>query len=680
VSIGIDFGTSNFSVSRFVDDIEVIPIGSDVPLNWNFENFNQFFPSVFSYNDGDYLYGWEAISQGKEMTQAVKTLLTGHQTIGIGNKQFSADKVASLLFRAVAEKSKEHGLQIEEAVVTIPSNISARTRYRTKSAAGLAGIRVKALIKEPTAAAIGYAHKIGVDHENLLVFDWGGGTIDVTLLENNHSFYTEIISLGRPIGGFMLDYYLGELIQKKTKNKKQYNKVQEKEFKLAVERLKINLSSVQDPNEELPIVTPEGLEVGVTRKEFERELDWFIESAMEPVKEILKKMRLEPEQIDDFIMVGGSSAIPLAREKLSELMKSEVVSREIINPFTLISEGAAVAAAQIDEKIEGSYSVLSDLSIGVATHKKEEGKGYQVIIPAGVSLPYKESQLFESKNAKDAFQLEIYETAIKPVELENTKTNEIGKRGKIPLDLSTTDADKTVLLGKFTVQNPDKSKKTQIKVTLTVDTSGILHVSAIDTASQAEILKDKVDFYEENSGLNDPEITSEIEIQAKKKMETITPLTSSRNFNRDVSAIHTGPEIFLDASNVAHEGIATPTFEHVESCRNELNNLYKNSLIHVIADATFLHKLQGDDKKRFSNAIKNNEVITPAAGAIGKADRLILEFANRKKNSIVVSNDSFQEFQVEFPWLRTGDRLSGAKFLDGIWVFQPRIPPAPRLA
>jgi molecular chaperone DnaK len=659
MSIGIDFGTSNCSVSIFKDKLKVLNVGSNVPLNWNFKDFDKIFPSNFAIKDNEYLFGWPAKVAKNGSEWAVKRILSGHEIVTSDKRYFSADEVAALLFSSLSDMASTQGIDFEEAVVTIPSNISAKARYRTKLAAGRSGIRVKALIKEPTAAAMAYVHKTREKPERLLVFDWGGGTVDATLLESNSDFYEERVSVGRPVGGLEIDRRLAELITNKLPKYISYEGEEKIAFKLSLERLKINLCATKNPDEEMFIVTPDGYEIGITRRIFENDISFLVKLAMEPIHQILKHLNLIPGQIDDFIMVGGSSYIPLAQQYLVDIMKSDLVNFDLINPLTAISEGAAIACGQLNGEVSGGFSVISDFSLGAQTVKNGK-QDYEIMIPKGVSLPYKTTKQFHSRTSKEGITLDIWEVG-------NPKTENV-----------FDDTEQSYKLEKFVIPNPARNKaerETDIDLTFRYDRSGILYVTATEVSSKKLIFSDKVDFYSSDISEINPEIQSLEEIHRVKKSQIISSLMSSRVIPEESIINYTGPILVVDGSNIAFEGTnKNPSYARLQHCINSLRDKYPGAPIHVIADANLIHKLDESEKALMQKAVDDNQISLPPAGSKGKADFLILQVAE-KINAIIVSNDSYREFQNDFSWLKSGERLVGAKFIANSWFFIPRVPP-----
>ena len=282
------------------------------------------------------------------------------------------------------------------------------------------------------------------------------------------------------------------------------------------------------------------------------------------------------------------------------------------------------------------------------------------MIPKGVSLPYKTTKQFHSKTSKDGITLDIWEVG-------TPKTESV-----------FDDPEQSYKLEKFVIPNPARNKSerdTDIDVSFRYDRSGILYVTATEISSKKLIFSDKVDFYSSDISDIDPEIQSLEEIDKAKNSQRITSLMSSRIVPEKSIINYTGPILVVDGSNVAFEGTnKKPSYARLQHCINSLRDKYPGAPIHVIADANLIHKLDDSEKILMQKAIENNQISLPSAGSQGKADRLILEVAE-KINAVIVSNDSYREFQGDFTWLKSGERLIGAKFIADSWFFIPRVPP-----
>jgi len=270
----------------------------------------------------------------------------------------------------------------------------------------MAGIKVSALINEPTAAALAYLAVVP-DTERVLVYDWGGGTIDVTLLEFRDGIYEERASRGiSGLGGIEVDRRLEELILTALPSNVNYRGPDRNAFQLEVERVKILLSNTDDPDDEVPFTTPDGVhEVGVTRRAFEQAIEFPVKNTLEPVERCLADTGLEVMDIDAVLMIGGSSLMPAVRERLTNLLDTEPVDSRLIDPLTAVSQGAALAAAALAGDVDVAFSVISNHALGTRT--REQGRQmFSEVIPRGVPLPYRTSKRY-TPNADDDLQLRV---------------------------------------------------------------------------------------------------------------------------------------------------------------------------------------------------------------------------------------------------------------------------------
>ena len=208
VAYGIDFGTTNSVLARATaDGTEAIVLDDQLPGEWLGTGFDKVLPSVIGFDQGGQpIFGWRAKTDGSEL-EAVKRLSATEDQVVIGDQRLDVETAAATFFRHIQGQAAASGLmeRLDRAVVTIPANSRGKARYRTKLSAGLAGIEVSALINEPTAAAMAHARAIG-QNQRILVFDWGGGTLDVTVLEAVSGVFIEETPKGiQRLGGIDLD-------------------------------------------------------------------------------------------------------------------------------------------------------------------------------------------------------------------------------------------------------------------------------------------------------------------------------------------------------------------------------------------------------------------------------------------------------------------------------------------
>ncbi len=657
-TVGIDFGTTNCSVTTWTGGPDVLDIGLDRPTTWAFEGFEKLMPSVFAAPTGQRLFGWPAKTCPAGNLQAVKRLLAENERMHLHGRTFSCRHVAALLFGALRSGAQQQGVTIDSAVVTVPSDSTGQARFRTRQAAGMAGIKVAALINEPTAAALAYLHAVP-DTERVLVFDWGGGTIDVTLLQYERGIYAERASHGvQGLGGLELDRALERVLAEVVRID-EFTPEQRRAFALEIERTKIRLSGV-DRDDEVPFQLPDGREVGVTRRAFEREAAHYVLGTLKPLEMCLESTGMQAVDIDAVLLVGGSSLLPYVREQIEERLGVEPVHGDLINPLTAVSEGAALAAAALTGEADVAFRVISNHDLG--TRVKEDGvERFSVVIPLGVALPFKTSRRYTpNRDYADILHVQVWEG---------------------DAELPLTDPV-NVQLADLPLQ-PDKARVRQenaFDLEYQYDVDGILHISARHAGSGRLLLNDEVDFYSGGPGEIEPELD---DISGTFAAQQGGPAPAAQGVKRVRTAYrpHSGPVFVVDGSNLASEGRdlrggSAPSYRQLTEALDCLRQRYPGAQVFVVVDANLRHKLPDDERAELDQAVKQGRIISTPAGTVGAGDALILDIAEHK-NAQVVSNDAYRDFQDRHPWLRHG-RLLGAARAGGDWYFNVRQPPVPR--
>ena len=362
-AFGIDFGTTN-SVVAAASRTEVAAISLDggLPGEWAATGFDRVLPSVIGMEKGEPIFGWAAKKSSADKLEAVKRLFATEDTITIGTTVLGVEEAAAIFFRHLQSRIAAAGIahRLDRAVVTIPANSRGKARYRTKLSAGLAGIEVMALINEPTAAAMAHARAIG-QNQRVLVFDWGGGTLDVTVLQAVEGTFIEQSSKGiQRLGGIDVDAaFLASLVGR-IPDAGSWEGWEHRLFKLNLELAKIQLSTRQ----ETQVVLPRGGHLEVTRAQFERAVKPLIDRTREPVETCLRE---SPGRIDHLVMVGGSSKMPAIQEFVSSIVGTEPSGN--INPMTAIAEGAAIAAGILLDIIDDlDFFVGTEHALGTIVH------------------------------------------------------------------------------------------------------------------------------------------------------------------------------------------------------------------------------------------------------------------------------------------------------------------------
>lgn len=372
-AFGIDFGTTN-SVLAVANGSSMETITLDQPpAVFGDLGFDRVLPTVLAERNGAIEFGWAA-KRNPNRLAAVKRMFQTDDDVKVGSINLKVEEAAAIFFRQIKERASNAGLTLDQAVVTIPANSRGAARYRTKVSAGLAGIQVEALLNEPTAAAMAYAKTIK-DGERVVVFDWGGGTLDVTVLQNIDGAFVEEASKGiQRLGGMDIDDAFAAAVRSKLPAGTQLDP-----FDLELAKIKL---STQEATV-LPLIG--GGMVEVTRGELENAIRPLVNRTREPVERCLAD--LGNARIDHLVMVGGSSKVPMAQRYIRELLKLEPMA--LVDPMTAIAEGAALAAAILAGEVDDhDFFVGTEHALGTVVHNNGPDKPeFSVLIPRNTKLP-----------------------------------------------------------------------------------------------------------------------------------------------------------------------------------------------------------------------------------------------------------------------------------------------------
>ena len=479
-SVGIDFGTTNCVVSKFENgQTEPLRI-STPPLEWGEIGFDRLFPSVFGVDERtNPLYGWDAKILPQNMKiEAAKRFLAAEEHVLVGGQNFTMQEVASLIFAQLRKATaNESGINFNSAVVTIPSNSRGMARKSTKICSSLGGVKALALINEPTAAAMSVAHNLQLEGDNsIMVVDWGGGTLDVTVLETQNNVFVERTSAGAStLGGIDFDTAVLKHIAQEIKEIDVYSHAEKTLVRMEVERAKILLST----EEEATIRLPRGEVIRLTRDRFEETTAHLLELARLPLNRCLQDIAASDHhtQVDNLILVGGTCMIPSVASFIGEIVQLQ--AETVINPMTATSEGAAIAAAILTGELEQhSFTVSTQHALGVlAVSDNGSQPHFSTIIPRNQSLPAQGS--------------DRYAPMVDNQEWLNVTVIE-GDPDKPIKDETSIELQKW----KVPIKEPKPMTDIMFDITYRYDTDGIIHVSvmnALDETSvfDAEVLEDE---------------------------------------------------------------------------------------------------------------------------------------------------------------------------------------------
>lgn len=689
MSFGIDFGTTNSVLAQWNgEDAEVIALDSTNLDDWNYPGFDSLFPSVVGVSSvrERVLFGWEAKLRSEQIVPASKRLLIGDTEIRVGDRQWPASTVAAGIFRTIRERaSDEQLLDVETAAVTVPANSAGAARFRTRAAAREGGIRVDSLINEPTSAALYYKQQLGdTGFENVLTFDWGGGTIDVTVLEAEDGLFEERAARGvARLGGLEIDARLRGLVLAKS-GQAPRGDAEDMALTRSVELAKIRLST-----EEAVLVSVPGdrSNVEVTREEFEKVIRPVVEQAVQPLWRCLADLDLTPEDIDSVLMIGGSSQIPLVRQMVGEIMGDRLVSSEICDPMTSVAQGAAVAAAINNGDIDIDLAVGTTHALGtVSTRWLGPGNGvrsFSQIIPRNATLPRSQEKNYRPNQAgQKRISVEIWEgDPADPVSDEEKADN--GSNiclTKLPIDLPsfedpekasftlTYSYDLNGLLGVRAVMDRDGMVLVDREINaFGLSTTGV----GVSAASLNEFLETRPRLPGADRTLTEAVPSADAPAQAVPKPTEVARTAAPKPVV--VPAKTAAGPFVVDGSNLAYDNRGRASLARLYSALEELREQYPRAQTIVIVDANLRHKVADEEKVEVDREVTNGALHRVPARTVGGADVYLLEIA-RRKNGTVVSNDGFREHTDHHSWLSAQGRLLGAEEIAGVWVFKERRP------
>ena len=466
--IGIDLGTTNSCVS-------VIEGGEPVVIP-NAEGARTT-PSVVAFSkDGERMVGnvakRQAITNPEKTISSIKRHMGSDYKVNIDGKAYTPQEISAIILQKLKADAEAYlGEKVTEAVITVPAYFTNSQRQATKDAGKIAGLDVKRIINEPTAAALAF----GIDKEDdqkVMVYDLGGGTFDVSIIEMGDGVQEVLATAGNNhLGGDDFDKKIMDYIVAQFKNETgidlSNDKMAMQRVKEAAEKAKIDLSGMTTAQISLPFITadatgPKHLETTLTRAKFNEMTADLVEATMGPVRQAMQDSGLSMNDIDKILLVGGSTRIPAVQEAIQKFSGKEPFKG--INPDECVAMGAALQGGVLGGDVKGLLLLdVTPLSLGIETM----GGVNTVIIERNTTIPTKKSQIF-STAADNQTSVEVH---VLQGEREFAKDNKT--------------------LGMFHLDGilPARRGVPQIEVTFDIDANGIVHVSAKDlgTGKQQEI-------------------------------------------------------------------------------------------------------------------------------------------------------------------------------------------------
>ncbi len=463
-TIGIDLGTTNSCVAVWE--------GGEAKVIANPEG-SRTTPSVVAFKNGEIIVGQAAKNQmvtNPETISSIKRLMGTSKKVEANGKKYTPEEISAMILSDLKKTAEAYlGEPVKKAVITVPAYFNDAQRQATKNAGKIAGLEVERIINEPTAAALAYGLDKQEKTEQILVYDLGGGTFDVSILEiGDGVFEVKATSGNNHLGGDdydkrIIDYLVDEF-KKETSIDLSKDKMAMQRLKDAAEKAKKDLSGMTTTNISLPFISqgadgPVHLEKSLTRAKFEELTHDLTESTLEPVRNALKDAKLSKSDIDKILLVGGSTRMPIIAETIKKELGME--PSKGVNPDEVVAMGAAIQGGVLTGDVNDIVLLdVTPLSLGIETL----GGVCTVLIPRNTTIPTSKSQIFSTAaDNQPAVDIHILQGE-RPMAADN-KT-----------------------LGNFQLTNipPAPRGVPQIEVTFDIDANGIVNVKAKDLGTNKE--------------------------------------------------------------------------------------------------------------------------------------------------------------------------------------------------